>query len=52
MFFRLVQQMAKKPGVTEKLKAENQMRWVGMMNNIRLSAMVAVPPFVIDHTRV
>jgi hypothetical protein len=30
--------MAAKEGVTEKLKAEDQMRWVGMMNNIRNSA--------------
>lgn len=26
---------AEEQGVTEKLKAENQMLWVGMMNNIR-----------------
>ncbi len=35
MFFRLVKQLAEKEGVTEKLKAENQMEWVGRMNNIR-----------------
>ena len=35
LFSRLVKEMAKKEGVTEKLKAEDQMRWVGMMNNIR-----------------
>ena len=35
MFFRLVKQMAEREGVTEKLKAENQMEWVGRMNNIR-----------------
>ena len=34
MFFRLVKQMAEREGVTEKLKAENQMKWVGFMNNI------------------
>ena len=42
MFFRLVQQMAEKQGVTEKLKAKNQILWVGMMNNIRSSAMEIV----------
>lgn len=35
MFSRLVKQLAEKEGVTEKLKAENQMEWVGCMNNIR-----------------
>lgn len=35
MFFRLVKQLAEKEGVTEKLKAENQMEWVQRMNNIR-----------------
>lgn len=31
----LVEQMKTKQGVTEQLKSENQMQWVGMMNNIR-----------------
>lgn len=35
MFFRLVKQFADKEGVTEKLKADNQMQWVLRMNNIR-----------------
>ena len=35
MFFRLVKQLTKKEGVTEQLKAENQMLWVARMNNIR-----------------
>ena len=35
MFFRLVKQLAEKEGVTEQLKAENQMLWVARMNNIR-----------------
>lgn len=34
MFFRLVEQMAELEGVTEQLKAENQIEWVGRMNNI------------------
>ena len=35
MFFRLVKQLAKNEGVTEKLKADNQMLWIRKMNNIR-----------------
>ena len=35
MFLRLVEQMAEREGVTEQLKVENQMEWVGAMNNIR-----------------
>ena len=35
MFFRLVKQMAESEGVTEQLKADNQMEWVAWMNNIR-----------------
>ncbi len=35
MCFRLVKQLAEKEGVTEQLKAENQMEWVRRMNNIR-----------------
>jgi len=38
MFFRLVKQMAEREGVSETLKAENQMEWVGRMNNIRSRA--------------
>lgn len=34
----LVEQMKKRQGVTEQLKAEDQMKWVGMMGNIRQSA--------------
>ena len=35
MFFRVVKQLAEQEGITEQLKAENQMEWVGRMNNIR-----------------
>lgn len=35
MFSQLVKQMAEREGVTEKLKADNQMEWIGRMNNIR-----------------
>ena len=34
----LIEQMAQAQGVTEQLKAENQMAWVGAMNNIRSAA--------------
>ena len=42
MFSRLVKQLAEKEGVTEALKAENQMLWVQKMNNIRSAAMEIV----------
>lgn len=32
---RLIPEMAKREGVTEALKAANQLEWVGRMNNIR-----------------
>lgn len=35
MFFRLVEQMAKREGATEELKATDQMAWVRAMNSIR-----------------
>ena len=38
MFFRLVNQLAKQEGVTEQLKADNQMLWVQKINNIRNQA--------------
>ena len=37
-FNHLVKQMAEREGVTEQLKADNQMQWVGLMNNIRQRA--------------
>lgn len=39
--FRMEQitaEMAKSQGVTEELKATDQMKWVGLMNNIRQAA--------------
>ena len=39
MFARLVNQMAEREGITERLKADNQMEWVGRMNNIRSRAI-------------
>ena len=38
MMFRLIEQMADKEGITEQLKAADQMAWVGAMNNIRKRA--------------
>lgn len=38
MFDRLVKQLAEQEGVTEKLKANNQMLWVTRINNIRSRA--------------
>ena len=35
---QLTSQMAKAQGVTEELKAADQMKWVGLMNNIRQAA--------------
>ena len=37
-FNRLVKQIAEREGVTENLKAANQMEWVGKMNNIHQRA--------------
>ena len=34
----LIKEMAIRQGVTEKLKAEDMMRWIGLMNNIRACA--------------
>ena len=42
IFSRLVEQMAEREGVTEKLKADNLMKWIGKMNNIRNRAMETV----------
>ena len=42
LFSRLVKQLSEKEGVTEALKAENQMLWVQRMNNIRSAAMEIV----------
>ena len=39
MFIRLVKEMAEKQGVTERLKAADQMAWTRKMNAIRNSAM-------------
>ena len=38
LFFRLVEQMKQAQGITEHLKAENQLEWVQRLSNIRACA--------------
>ncbi len=38
LFYRLIDDMAKSEGITERHKAENQMEWVSRMNNIKSRA--------------
>ena len=38
MMDRLIPEMAKEEGITEELKARDQMRWVGLMNNLHSAA--------------
>lgn len=47
MFDRLVAQMVVKEGITEQLKAQNQMEWVQRMNEIRNAAQEIVSSEVI-----
>ena len=47
LFFRLVEQMAESEGITEKLKAEQSMEWVGKMNALREAAAEIVNAEVI-----
>lgn len=42
LFSRLVKELAEKEGVTEQLKATDQMKWAQKMNNIRNRAMEIV----------
>ena len=42
MFPRLVKELAEKEGVTEAIKAENQMLWVQRKNNLRNAAIESV----------
>ena len=42
LFLRPAKQMADAEGITEKLKASDQMEWVGRMNNVRNTAMELV----------
>ena len=47
MFSLLVKQMAEREGVTELLKAENQMEWIRRMNALREAAAEIVNAEVI-----
>lgn len=47
LFLRLVEQMAEREGITEKLKAEQPMKWVGKMNALREAAAEIVNAEVI-----
>ena len=47
MLSRLVKQMAEREGITEKLKAEQPMKWVGKMNTLREAATEIVNAKVI-----
>lgn len=42
LFLRLVKQIADAEGITETLKASDQMEWVGQMNNIQSCATEVV----------
>lgn len=42
MFSRLVKQMAENQGISEKLKATDQMMWVGRINAVRNAVMEIV----------
>ena len=49
MFFRLVKEIAEKEGITEALKATDQMEWVRRMNAVRETAMGLVNNDRITH---
>lgn len=46
-FERLVEQMKQAQGITEQLKAENALEWVGRMNNIQACAREIVDKEII-----
>ena len=47
LFFRLMEQMAEHEGISEKLKSEHPMEWIGRMNALRESAVEIVNAEVI-----
>ena len=49
MMDRLMSQMAEREGVTEQLKAEDQMTWIQRMNNIRHRAEEIVRKDLIEN---
>ena len=50
-FERIVEQMKQAQGITEQLKAENQMEWVARMNNIQACAREIVDKEIIYQWR-
>lgn len=44
----LIKQMAQAQGITEQLKAEDQITWVGAMNNIRSAAEEVVSRNIVN----
>lgn len=49
MFSQLVKLLVEEEGVTEALKAENQMLWERKMNNLRNAAMEIISNVLIYH---
>lgn len=47
LFLRLAEQMEEREGITEKLKAEHPVEWVGIMNALREAATEIVNTEVI-----
>ena len=47
LFDRLMKQRTEREGITEKLKADNQMEWVGRMSNLRSAVTETVNAEVI-----
>lgn len=50
LFSRLLKEYAEKEGVTEQLKAADQMAWVRQMNNIRELAIAFINENIIHYT--
>ncbi len=48
-FETLTEQMKQAQGITEQLKAENALEWVGKMNNIRACAIEIINEEIIFH---
>ena len=48
MMDRLVEQIKEQQSVTEELKMQDQMAWVGRMNNIRACAEESIEKMIID----
>ena len=47
MVEQLTAKMAQEQGVTEELKASDQMKWLGLMNNIKASAEEVVMAVIV-----